>query len=158
MIWNDEMYMTHGFALLGEGFSADRVNPASVDLRIGNQFIDLHTGNPFTAETLCLNPGDAILAETIERVCIPVEVAAAIYLKSSMARKGLDHALAGWIDCGFIGSITLELHAHRPVVLNAGQRVIQMVVWQMIAPPLKPYQGRYQGQSGPTLAREEKQL
>lgn len=96
----------------------------------------------------------AILATTPEFVRIPNDAAATIYLKSSRAREGLDHALAGWIDPGFCGQITLELHAHRPVILTAGQRVVQLVMMSLTAPALKPYSGRYQGQRGPTMRRE----
>ncbi len=156
MIWNDEKLQFGCFrsalvSPLGDGC----INPASIDLRIDGHFIDLHTGEPFQDDCIAIQPGDAILATTIEIVRIPVDAAASIYLKSSMARKGLDHALAGWIDPGFQGQITLELHAHRPLTLTRGQRVIQMVVWSLNAPSAKPYQGRYQFQRGPTPARTE---
>lgn len=157
MIWNDERLLFgcahHALVSpLGDGC----INPASIDLRIDGHFVDLHTGTPFSDDCIVIQPGDAILATTIEVVHIPDDAAASIYLKSSMARQGLDHALAGWIDPGFNGQITLELHAHRPIVLRRGQRVIQMVVWSLNAPAAKAYQGRYQNQVGPTPARAEK--
>lgn len=132
------------------------VNPASLDLRLGNQFIDLHTGDEREAESITLRPGDAVLATTLEYVRIPVYCAGLLALKSSSARRGLDHALAGWIDPGFEGEITLELHAHREVTFNAGQPVIQIVLLRMLEAPREPYQGKYQKQRGPTPARQSK--
>lgn len=132
----------------------DCVNPASVDLHIDRHFVDLLTGEQFEANTIELKPTMAILATTAAVVTLPADAAGAVYLKSSRAREGLDHALAGWIDPGFSGQITLELHAHRPLVLTAGQRVVQIVLMSLTAPALKPYAGRYQNQRGPTVRRE----
>lgn len=157
MIWPDYL-LRHACETSGLVTEYDEalINPASIDLRLGNEFVDLHTGQRYVADEITLRPGDAILATTLEYVRIPVDAAACIYLKSSSARKGLDHALAGWIDPGFCGQVTLELHAHREVTFQAGQRVVQMVVMEMMGSPDKPYQGRYQNQSGPTEARPEK--
>lgn len=155
MIWNDaklrewcEQYQ------LVTPYRPEQINPASIDLRIGRFFIDLISGRGYQEDELDLYPGDAILATTLEYVRIPSDACAAIYLKSSMARTGLDHALAGWVDPGFQGQLTLELHAHRPITLRAHTRVVQMVVMQLVAPAEQPYNGRYQGQVGPTPARE----
>ena len=154
MIWNDDTLRrwieTDGIIPA----NMDCINPASVDLHIDRHFVDLRTGQHFEADTVELEPTMAILATTIEVVDIPANAAGVIYLKSSRAREGLDHALAGWIDPGFFGQITLELHAHRPLVLTAGQRVVQLVLMSLNAPARKPYAGRYQGQRGPTMRRE----
>lgn len=153
MIWNDTKLIQW---IRSGGITPadyDCVNPASVDLHIDRHFVDLLTNSPFEANRIDFEPPMAILATTAEVVAIPPDAAAAVYLKSSRAREGLDHALAGWIDPGFIGQITLELHAHRPLVLTAGQRVVQIVLMSLTAPALKPYAGRYQNQRGPTVRR-----
>lgn len=136
-------------------FDFNQINPASIDLRLTGDFVDLHTGDRFYGDSLEIKPGGAFLASTIEYVCIPDWCCATLYLKSSAARRGLDHALAGWIDPGFEGQLTLELHAHRPVTIEAGKCYVQMVVTKMSAPPYSNYQvtGRYNGQTGPTEAR-----
>lgn len=154
MIWNDETLKRW---IESGGISPadyDCINPASVDLHIDCHYVDLLTGDHFSADVLEIAPPMAILATTIEVVTIPPDAAAVVYLKSSRAREGLDHALAGWIDPGFSGTITLELHAHRPLVLTAGQRVIQIVLMSLNAPAANPYAGRYQNQRGATVKRE----
>lgn len=137
-------------------YNRGQVNPASYDLTLGNVIYDLEKQEYIKiVEPFTINPGMAILASTIERVTVPHNICATLYLKSSMARMGLDHALAGWIDCGFDGTLTMELHAHRPFTAAPGMRICQIVFWLMNAPAEKPYQGRYQGQVGPTIARPE---
>lgn len=81
-----------------------------------------------------LAPGEFCLASTLETFYMPNHIAAEYRLKSSLARPGLNHALAGWIDPGWTGSVlTLELsnslryHALR---LRPGQKIGQVVFWR----------------------------
>lgn len=137
-------------------YNPNCVNPASIDLRLGDSFVDLETNVEFQSDEITILPGQAILATTLEVISIPPSAAGVVYLKSSLARIGLDHSLAGYCDPSFSGTLTLELHAHRPVTLQAGQRIIQLVLSETKGCPDKPYDGRYQGQMGPTRAREKK--
>jgi dCTP deaminase len=136
-------------------FDPENVNPASIDLRLGKCSINLHPHqkSKFKTSSLTIWPGEAILASTIEYIKMPKNAAGVVYLKSSLARLGLDHALAGWVDPGFEGQLTMELHAHRPITLHAGQPIIQLVLMKTDGPVSKPYDGKYQGQRGPTEAR-----
>jgi dCTP deaminase len=137
-----------------EPFIPEHVNPASLDLTLGQSYIDLETGYEYQLTgPLVLSPGEAILATTAEYIRLPATYAAAVYLKSSLARKGLDHALAGWVDPGFEGDLTLELHSHRAIELFPTQRIVQLVLYVMQMSPRQSYRGRYQGQRGPTMAR-----
>ena len=135
-------------------FDEECINPASVDLRISTtEIIALQDIQHLDLERIVLNPGDAVLVCTIERIRMPYDYAGTVYLKSSLARQGLDHALAGFVDPGFEGQLTLELHAHCPIVLTHGQRVIQLVLNRLESEPEVVYNGKYQGQQGPTGAR-----
>ena len=99
-----------------------------------------------------LAPGQFCLASTVERFFLPDDVAAEVKMRSSLARAGLDHALAGWADPGFHASVlTLELtnslryHALR---LRPGLKVAQIVFWRGDrVPPHASYAktGRYNG-------------
>ena len=138
-------------------FDFSCVNPASIDLKIGPSYKDLAISqDKFMIDGYVdLVPGRPILASTSEYIRMPEDCSGVLYLKSSMARLGLDHALAGWIDPGFEGELTLELHAHIPIRLRAFQRVCQIVLYRMVAVPSVSYKltGRYNGQRGPTEAR-----
>lgn len=167
MIKSDSWILDNGSSIFNP-FNPEQVNPASYDLKLDNQFIDLHTGKSIVADQINLgtakfdfysgagaiySPPTAILASTWEYIKIPYYLCACVYLKSSLARMGLDHALAGWVDPGFDGNLTLELHAHRDITLHAGQRVIQIVLYELDSPAINPYHGKYKGQTGPTMAR-----
>ncbi len=128
-------------------FEIENVNPASVDLTMGESYIDLETDKEHVlTSSLLLEPGQAILATTAEYIKLPPDLAASMYLKSSLA-------LAGWVEPGFEGQLTMELHSHRPIELTPGQRIVQLVLYSMQAEPIQIYNERYQGQRGPTIAR-----
>ncbi len=130
-------------------FDASRVQPASVDLILDNEFIrytpadasepvegiiDLADaksvdGEHFVAEEYKLYPGELVLASTRERVEIPNDIVARVEGKSSLGRLGLlIHATAGFIDPGFKGKITLEMVNlnKRPILLRAGLSICQL--------------------------------
>jgi dCTP deaminase len=153
-VWPDHYFYQN--PSIATPFIKENVSPASIDLTLAPEYIDLRDGQRHTmGDGIDLWPGVAILACTVERIKLPPNCAGQVMLKSSAARRGLDHALAGWVDPGFEGDLTLELHAHRPVTLRPGERLVQMVVFDLSAFPLRPYgeTGRYQGQRGPTEAR-----
>ena len=139
-------------------FVARQVNPASYDMALGGHIIDLNTDKEHElqhGQSWLLEPEQPILATTKCYVSIPSWCSATVYLKSSAARKGLDHALAGWVDPGFHGQLTLEFHAHKPVQIEVGKCYVQLVYNLMLLPPMRSYRktGRYNGQRGATRAR-----
>lgn len=156
-VWNDRIIRDECRLGLVEPFAPELINPASIDLRLGNEFINLKTRDKFKADKVIVTADAPLLATTLERVRIPNYVAAQLSLKSTMARNGLDHSLAGWIDPGFIGEVTLELSTHLSgVYLEAGIRIVQLTFFTMAEEPEKSYCGRYQYQAGPMGALKEK--
>ena len=136
------------------------VNPASLDVRLGENLLieDKQTSElqPFsiTGHTkeapFMLQPREFVLAETLEQFKIPTAVAGQLALKSSRAREGIEHLMAGYIDPGYEGRLTLELVNARvlhPVPLWPGMRIGQIVFHKMSLLPNKDYSqtGRYQG-------------
>jgi len=75
-----------------------------------------------------LRPGQFILASTDERVALPDYITAQLLLKSSIARTGCNHLYAAFIDAGFMGNITLELHnvSSYPIKLTRGMKISQL--------------------------------
>ena len=146
----------------------EQVQPASVDIRLGNTFSiveDLSTGvitlkdevryKTINTDTYILLPGQFVLATTMEYVSLPDNLTAFVEGRSSLGRLGLFIQNAGWVDPGFQGEITLELfNANRCAIeLKAGRRVGQLVFVEMDDTALKPYNGKYQGQKGATGSR-----
>ena len=145
-----------------------QVQPASVDIRLGNTFSvveDTSSGiitmeheiryKTIETDTYLLLPGQFVLATTMEYVTLPDNLTAFVEGRSSLGRMGLFSQNAGWVDPGFRGEITLELfNANRCAIeLRAGRRVGQLVLAEMDAPALHPYSGKYQGQTGATGSR-----
>lgn len=145
-----------------------QIQPASVDIRLGNMFSineDLPTGvinleeeiryRTIETDRYVLLPGQFVLATTREYIELPDYLTAFVEGRSSLGRMGLFIQNAGWVDPGFRGEITLELfNANRCAIeLKAGRRVGQLVFAQMDDSALHPYQGKYQGQTGATGSR-----
>ena len=137
-----------------------RVQPASYDLTLQMKKPDdvrQVSGLAWAhGETIKAGYGAVFLATTIERVEMPADVAGEIKSKSSLARQGLDHFTAGWIDPGDCGQITLEFVAHAAIELHHGQPIVQIVFHKLDEPAAKPYNGRYMNQVGTTGARKGK--
>lgn len=133
------------------------LNPASIDIRIGRSAIFYESKGGKVNEvptalsedsTFTIPPGGNCLVATWETITIPNGYVGAIFLKSSRAREGYNHALAGWIDPGWSGVITLELmnatkYKHLPVF--AGLKIAQLVVMTTMTNSFKPYRGKYHG-------------
>ncbi len=148
-----------------EPLEEGQIQPASVDIRLGNTFSvveDTSDGiitmqNEIKYKTIVtdkylLLPGQFVLATTLEYFAMPDDLTAFVEGRSSLGRMGLFIQNAGWVDPGFEGEITLELfNANRCAIeLQSGRRVGQLVFAKMDENALNPYRGKYQGQKGAT--------
>ena len=164
-----------GIEPLGEGL----VQPASVDLRLGNDFrvfrnsthvaIDPEAHQPDLTEHIVVEEGDAFvlhpgqfaLGTTLECITVPNDILAKLEGKSSLGRLGLMiHSTAGYIDPGWTGQVTLELSnvASLPILLRPGMRIGQISFERMSSPVDLPYGSpelgsHYQGQMGATAGQ-----
>lgn len=152
-----------------EGLREENIQGASVDLTLGNGFLPAARSpqvvdpyarkphrRPWKMDGLRVRPGELWLASTREIVTLAPSVAAQIAGKSSLARDGLVvHLTAGFIDPGFSGPITLEIVSHNPnpLTLTAGMPVCQLVFFRLDTPTDAPYNGKYQGATGPQESR-----
>jgi dCTP deaminase len=161
-------------------WDASLVQPASVDLRLGDSFrvfnnhkvpaIDLRDGPPpglteeVTAspeEGFVIHPGEFCLGRTEEWVELPDDVVARIEGKSSLGRLGLIvHATAGFIDPGWKGTLTLELNnlTRVPIRLYPGLLIAQLSFMALDQGAEVPYGSaelgsHYQGQVAATESR-----
>ncbi len=151
-----------------EPLADGQIQPASVDIRLGDTF-SITEDSPqgiislegeikykdIKTDTYVLLPGQFVLATTMEYVKLPDNLTAFVEGRSSLGRMGLFIQNAGWVDPGFEGEITLELYnANRCAIeLKSGRRVGQLVFAQMDDKALNPYKGKYQGQKGATGSR-----
>jgi dCTP deaminase len=131
--------------------TSDRVQPASYDCGLGNEFIvfDSHSHvqtadrparrsrTTARATTTADQRGpvrpaslvSSFLRRLRRRVKIPETLVARIEGKSSIGRLGIMvHVTAGYIDPGFCGQVTLEMTNLRnlPIILRVGKPICQL--------------------------------
>lgn len=159
-------------------FDYSLLQPNSIDVRLSDEFLvprghynlndrqdrirhidtaDVEEGHMESVRTdkYILMPGEFILGSTEERFSIPSTLVGRVEGKSSLGRLGLMvHVTAGFVDAGFSGQVTLEIVNVAPwgITLHAGMTIAQMA-FSRCTPVGRPYQGRYQGQSGPQESR-----
>ncbi|MDO8642213.1 MAG: dCTP deaminase [Candidatus Woesearchaeota archaeon] len=147
--------------LVIEPLDLDCVQPASVDCKLGSNFLVVESNKmeiitldseihyrEIEGETVTIPPHSFVLATTQEYFKIPNDMVAFVEGRSSIGRIGLFVQNAGWVDPGFEGKITLELYNANslPIKLQAGRRICQMVFHKMNTAAERPYSGKYKGQ------------
>jgi len=87
-----------------------------------------------------LKPNEFVLSRTLERVTLPLGLAAQVQGTTTGARPGLSiHATAPHIHPGFLGSITLELKNFGiwDLKLVPGKRICQLIFFRVQTPVSK---------------------
>jgi dCTP deaminase len=162
-------------------WDASMVQPASIDLRLGDSFRVFHNHRitaidlrdppdnlteevaPPAGEPFVIHPGEFCLGNTLEYVELPDDIVARIEGKSSLGRLGLIvHATAGFCDPGFKGTLTLELNnlTRVPIKLYPGLPIAQLSFMTLDRAARVPYGSpqlgsHYQGQREATESRYE---
>lgn len=161
-------------------FDPARVQPSSVDLRLGSrirvftnshrrsvvdlrqpaddltELVELEPDRPFI-----LHPHEFVLGITHERVCLPDDLVGRLEGKSSLGRLGLlIHSTAGFVDPGWKGRLTLELAniLNLPITLYVGMPVAQISFQTLSTAAERPYGSselgsKYQGDLDPMGSR-----
>lgn len=150
-------------------FNEELLNPASLDVRLGDtllvevdhtrDLLPVNIEHTSQSDPYWLEPGEFVLAQTQEQFNIPNDIAARFALKSSRAREGIEHLLAGFADPGFHGAVmTLELQNARrlySVPIWYGMKIGQMTFERMESPPEVSYavKGHYNKDVTATASR-----
>ena len=150
-------------------YTEANLNPASLDVVLGDrimieqedtpelQIVGIHEytqDNPFL-----IHPGEWFLAETREIFNLPDFCGAQFALKSSRAREGWTHALAGYCDPGWYGSrLTMELknnRQHHPLSIWPGMKIGQVKFMLVSGQPERSYAvtGRYNADLAVTASK-----
>lgn len=145
-------------------FDFKYINPASIDVTLGKEilvegricgpealrarWLPVDLSEFSEEEPFKLRPGNFILGVTREIIKVPNWAEAQYQLKSTLGRMGLEHLMAGYIDPGFEGRITLELlnvNQRHDIELWAGMRIGQLRFARLDETPKQSYAvtGRY---------------
>lgn len=133
-----------------EPFSDAQLRGASYVLRLGARFrrwtsgpapVEMWSpsaaedtlGEPFTADRLTLQPGEFVLAATLERIGLARTLVGTVSSLSHVARFGLGATLGADLinpgfGCGVLTPLTLELFNHNPraLVLTTGMPIAHL--------------------------------
>jgi dCTP deaminase len=150
-------------------FEPELLGPASLDLRLGSNIMIESAESPemvllsiagYTQENpYPIVPGQFFLAEAEPIFNIPQDLEGQFILKSSRAREGFQHLMAGFGDPGWHGSrLTLELKNVRQlhkIGIWPGLKIGQMKFSRMDATPRRSYAvtGRYNGDATVTVSK-----
>jgi len=164
----------------------EQLGSCSIDLRLGNAFrIFEYSKNPYidpskkdysneitrevrikNGEKFIMQPGDFVLAVTLEKVKIAPDLMGRLEGRSSLGRLGLVvHSTASIFDPGWDGKPVLELGnlGRMAISLTAGMRICAMTFEELSSeaeiPYVKKKQAKYVFQNGPDeskIHREKK--
>ncbi len=139
-----------------------QLGSCSVDLRLGNSFrVFKHSKFPYidprdkklSAEMMqeetvkdgdpfILQPGDFVLATSIESFTLPDDLLARLEGRSSLGRLGIVvHSTASIFEPGWDGVVVMELGnlGRMPVALYPGMRICSLTFEQLTSPAEIPY-------------------
>ncbi|MHC1610637.1 MAG: dCTP deaminase [Candidatus Methanospirareceae archaeon] len=135
-----------------ENFSEDCLEPASYDMRLGEQaFKSRHERgliNIKDSGMITIEPGEFTILTTHERIELPKNIAGHIGLRSHYARKGVILLSGPQIDPGFKGLLTVAVYnvGPRDVVIPFLEKFCTTEYYALNIDALKPYKGEYQNQ------------
>ena len=133
-------------------FDAALVRPAALSLRLGHQAFSLVTHGPVdvadrsthpelvpkttdASGRLAVEPGEVVLAPTLEKIGLSENLAGLVDGISDYARLGISVVLCGQVSPGFghgTGAVlTLEIvnHLRHPVLLYPGARICNLMLF-----------------------------
>ena len=153
-----------------------QLGSCSIDLRLGNTFrVFEHSKKAYidpskkdysneitreikikNGEEFVMQPGDFVLAVTLEHVVIPNDLMGRLEGRSSLGRLGIVvHSTASIFDPGWDGKCVLELGnlGRMAVALTVGMRICAMTFEELSSPADVPYSSKkhakYKIQNGP---------
>lgn len=144
-----------------EPFCMEMIQPASVDLRLGDELgepgwddgIGMDEAGAAAGRVRwtkledggrILPPGGFVLARTLERIRVPARCGAVLRNRNSLAAIGLDAAAGCNITPGYEGHMPLVISNRGPkgIRLVPGGRICQMVFFALAETPLRGYADR----------------
>lgn len=174
MIWNDKRIFNWASAGGVTPFDESCVNPASLDLRLGNRVrfplrkwdlkccetINMKTpadelwDKEITFDRLVIASGATALCCSLEYITMPPNASGTLMSKSSTGRRLFEHLHAGFFEPDFHGQAVFEFKNEGPwdIELCVGDKLVQLKFEQMIELPRRSYleTGHYNGQRGAT--------
>lgn len=136
-----------------EPWDEEAIQPASIDLRLGNRLYEYQLeqyvlGEPINEEkvsrrefeTHSLKNGESAFVGISEKIHIPDNMMGVVFPRSSITRLGI-HIVTTYMNPGYLGymPLTITNQMGREVILRPGYRIAQLVLWFLDKQPEKVY-------------------
>lgn len=136
-----------------EPFEQQFLQPASIDLRLGNNRYAYDMGSYSlgdtieqkniireTFEQLTLSHGDTAFVGLYERISIPQDTMGIVFPRSSITRLGI-RIQTVYMNPGYVGIMPLTITNNMgvPLILKPGKRVAQLVLLSLGETPSRTY-------------------
>ena len=136
-----------------EPFEQQFLQPASIDLRLGNSRYVYNIGSYSlgnaieqedivreTFEQLTLPHGDTAFVGLYERISIPQDMMGIVFPRSSITRLGV-RIQTVYMNPGYVGIMPLTINNNMgvPLTLKPGKRVAQLVLFSLDEMPNRTY-------------------
>lgn len=116
-------------------------------------------------ESFIMQPGDFVLASTLESIGLADDLLARLEGRSSLGRLGIAiHSTAAIFDPGWRGNVVMELgnFGKMPVALYPGMRICSLTFEKLTSPAEVPYYkkkgAKYMDQKEPTPSKLNKEF
>ena len=134
--------------LISSEFNPNNVTPNGYDLTVDV----IRMGSTDYSNETEVPPLMHFLVSTREYLSMPSDICAQMWIRSSMARKGIIGSF-GFIDAGFQGNLTLSFFnsSSEKFSISPGSRIAQIVFLRMESSSSRDYgnrSGNYQGSRG----------
>jgi dCTP deaminase len=133
-----------------EPFEEKQLQPASYDLRVGEQGITTSSKKRVDLKTdgfLVVHPGDFAVVLVYEEIWLSPQYAARFGLRSKYARRGLVATTGLQVDPGYKGKLIVGVTnlTPKPITLPYKDDFLSIEFHRLEEPSAHPYSGPYQG-------------
>lgn len=138
------------------------IGPASYELRIGtalnlsdNVSYEIPVGTEFA-----IKPQSHLLIGTIEKINMPPDMVATMFLKSKFGRGGFIPWGQGFVDPGYKGNLTISVinMSPHPHIFCGGEKICHIIFQRTMGATEKLYDGVYNGAQGAKGPHEKPML
>lgn len=140
-----------------EPWRPEDLTPNGLDLRVSHVLVPSAGDRAVTEGTVTVPPMSRFVVGTEAFLRMPDDAVGSLWIRSSYARRGV-LASFGKVDAGFHGNLTVGAFnaSHEELAVPVGDRFCQLVLEDLVTPPLSGYAARsggYQNQRGITLSK-----
>ena len=140
-----------GNKLISENFSENNLEPASYDIRLGNEGITSSSKKKINIKELgylIIEPGEYAVFLSLEIFNMPLDIIGNIGMTSKHARRGLILLYGLQIDPGYKGVLILRAFntSTTKIVLSYREKIAMVQFIQLIVPAEVGYTGKFQDQ------------